>query len=127
MSTSSSESTAREAVLPRGSEVAVGEHRLHHLAYGEGPAVVLLHGSGPGASGYSNFKQNIEAIVAAGYRAIVFDMVGFGYSSKPTGCDYTTELFAETIKGALDEIGVEPMRAPRQFIGRGGGDSAGAR
>ncbi|WP_417320994.1 alpha/beta fold hydrolase [Emcibacter sp.] len=93
--------------LPRGNIVDVGEHKIHYLSYGEGDAVVLLHGSGPGASGYSNFKQNIDAIVDTGRRAIVFDMIGFGYSSKPTGRDYTTELFASTITDALAGIGVE--------------------
>jgi len=93
--------------LPRGSEVAIGDHVLHYLSYGDGPAVVLLHGSGPGASGFSNFKQNIDTIVSAGRRAIIFDMIGFGYSSKPVDCDYTTELFAQTITGALQKIGVE--------------------
>ena len=67
---------------------------------------MLLHGSGPGASGYSNFKQNVDTIVSSGHRAILMDMVGFGYSSKPTDCDYTTELFASTVKSALDTIGV---------------------
>lgn len=107
MQTSSSDAAVGADTLPRGREIAVGEHRIHCLEFGEGPAVALLHGSGPGASGYSNFKQNINAIVAAGCRAIVFDMLGFGYSSKPTGRDYTTELFAETIKGALDASGVD--------------------
>jgi 4,5:9,10-diseco-3-hydroxy-5,9,17-trioxoandrosta-1(10),2-diene-4-oate hydrolase len=92
---------------PRGEVVSVGDYDVHYLSYGEGPAVVLLHGSGPGASGYSNFKQNIDTIVESGHRAIVMDMLGFGYSSKPTDCDYTTELFASTVKGALDAIGVE--------------------
>ena len=92
---------------PRGHIVQVGEFDMHYLSYGEGPAVVLLHGSGPGASGYSNFKQNIETIVQSGHRAIVMDMIGFGYSSKPTDRDYTTELFARTIKGALDQIGIK--------------------
>lgn len=32
--------------------------RLHYLDVGQGPVVVWLHGSGPGASGYSNFKGN---------------------------------------------------------------------
>ncbi|WP_252258585.1 alpha/beta fold hydrolase [Erythrobacter aurantius] len=102
MSTSSSEAGAP----PRGNEVDLGEHRIHYLSYGEGPAVVFLHGSGPGASGYSNFKQNLDAVVANGHRAIVFDLLGFGYSSKPTDRDYTTELFAQTIKDALDAIGI---------------------
>ncbi|MEZ5709838.1 MAG: alpha/beta fold hydrolase [Blastomonas sp.] len=104
MSTSSSDPAS---ALPRGNFAEVGEYRIHYLSYGEGPAVVFLHGSGPGASGYSNFKQNIDAVVAAGYRAIIIDMIGFGLSSKPTDRDYTTELFAETVCGALAAIGVE--------------------
>lgn len=103
--------------VPIGEKVAVGEYELHYLSYGEGPAVVFLHGSGPGASGYSNFKQNIQAVVEAGRRAIVFDMLGFGYSSKPTDCDYTTDLFAETIVGALDATGVDKFALVGNSLG----------
>lgn len=95
------------AAPPRGETVSADGFEIHYLSYGEGPAVVLLHGSGPGASGYSNFKQNIGTIVEAGHRAVVMDMIGFGYSSKPTDRDYTTELFAATVKAALDEIGID--------------------
>ncbi len=106
MSTSSSDAE-KTAVLPRGEIISVEGYQIHFLSFGEGPAAVFLHGSGPGASGYSNFKQNIDAVVGAGYRAIVVDKIGFGFSSKPTGLDYTTELFAQTVRGLLDAIGVE--------------------
>ena len=92
---------------PCGEIIKVGEYEIHTLSYGEGPAVVFLHGSGPGASAYSNFKQNIDAVVNAGHRALLIDMLGFGYSSKPTDCDYTTELFATTVKATLDALGVD--------------------
>jgi len=42
------------------------------------PAVVFLHGSGPGASGASNFRGNIDAFVVAGYRVILPDLIGYG-------------------------------------------------
>ena len=106
MPTSSSDPHSGGAV-PREQFVTVGDLELHYLSRGEGPAVVFLHGSGPGASGYSNFKQNLDAVNQAGFRAIVFDMVGFGYSSKPTDRDYTTELLAGTVRAALAGIGVE--------------------
>ncbi len=92
---------------PEGRYVSNGDLRTHYLEFGEGPAVVFLHGSGPGASAYSNFKHNIDGVVAAGYRAILIDMIGFGYSSKPTGCDYTTELFASNVKATLDALNIE--------------------
>jgi 4,5:9,10-diseco-3-hydroxy-5,9,17-trioxoandrosta-1(10),2-diene-4-oate hydrolase len=106
MPTSSSDSQASGAV-PREKFVTVGDLELHYLSRGEGPAVVFLHGSGPGASGYSNFKQNLDAVNRAGFRAIVFDMIGFGYSSKPTDRDYTTEMLAGTVRAALAKIGIE--------------------
>ena len=85
----------------------VGEYDIHYLSYGSGPAVVFLHGSGPGASAYSNFKHNIDTVVEAGHRAVLIDMLGFGYSSKPVGIDYTTELFSSSVKAALDKLGIE--------------------
>ena len=43
-----------------------GGYTIHIAEAGQGPAVVFLHGSGPGASGASNFRQNIDAFVDAG-------------------------------------------------------------
>jgi len=48
---------------------------------GSGPAVVMLHGGGPGASGVSNYSRNIDAL-AANFRVIVPDMPGYGRSVK---------------------------------------------
>jgi len=70
------------------------------------PPVVFLHGSGPGASGVSNFRQNIDAFVGAGYRVILPDLVGYGASSKPEGIDYTLQLFTDTIHEALLAHGI---------------------
>ena len=106
MPTSSSD-PHKDGSVPREKFVTVGDLELHYLSRGEGPAVVFLHGSGPGASGYSNFKQNLDAVNQAGFRAIVFDMIGFGYSSKPTDRDYTTEMLAGTVRAALAKIDIE--------------------
>lgn len=92
---------------PVGEFVSVDGYKIHYLRYGQGEPVVLLHGSGPGSNGYSNFKQNLDTIVQAGCEAIVIDLLGFGYSDKPMGCDYTTELFAETTHAAIRAIGID--------------------
>lgn len=73
---------------------------------GAGPAVVFIHGSGPGASGASNFRQNIDAFVEAGYRVVLPDLIGYGASSKPEGIDYTLALFADTLHEALAAHGI---------------------
>lgn len=82
-------------------------YRIHYLDQGTGPVVVFLHGSGNGACGYSNFKGNIPALVEAGYRCIVPDLIGYGYSDKPEDVEYPLSFFVECVKQALDVIGVE--------------------
>lgn len=84
-----------------GYEIAIAE-----TGSASGPALVFIHGSGPGASGLSNFKQNIAPFVAAGYRVLLPDMIGYGASSKPEGIDYTLTLFTDTLYDALAQAGV---------------------
>lgn len=83
------------------------------------PAVVFIHGSGPGASGASNFRQNIDAFVAAGYRVILPDMIGYGGSSKPEGLDYTLRLFTDTLYEALLAHGVTRASLVGNSLGGG--------
>jgi len=94
--------------MPEGAYADVGGgRRLHYHQEGEGGLpVVFLHGSGPGASGWSNFRHNAPAFAAAGYRAIMPDILGYGLSSKPTDVGYSLEMLAETMWAALDAIGV---------------------
>ncbi len=94
--------------LPKGDYVdCPNGQRIHYLDVGEGPVVVFLHGSGPGASGHSNFKGNYPQWAARGLRCLVVDLVGFGYSSKPDDVEYPLAFFVECLKQALDVLGVE--------------------
>lgn len=81
--------------------------RIHYLDQGEGPVVVFLHGSGPGASGHSNFQGNYPQWVEAGYRCLVPDLVGFGFSDKPDDVEYPLAFFVECLAQTLDIAGVE--------------------
>lgn len=73
---------------------------------GSGPAVVMLHGGGPGASGVSNFSRNIDAL-AQQFRAIVPDMPGYGRSAKGVDRQDPFGYLADKIRGLLDELGIE--------------------
>ncbi len=104
----------------RSSRYAVaGGHEIHISEAGSGPVVVFLHGSGPGASGASNFRDNIDAFVEAGYRVILPDLIGYGASSKPEGIDYTLDLFVETVFHALRQHGVEQAALVGNSLGGG--------
>ncbi len=97
-----------QGLLPEGryAECENG-YRIHYLDEGEGEVVVFLHGSGPGASGHSNFKGNYPALVEAGYRCIVPDHIGYGFSDKPDDVDHPLAFFVECIRQTLDVAGVE--------------------
>lgn len=93
--------------VPEGKYASLlNGRRIHYLDQGKGPVVVFLHGSGNGACGYSNFKGNYPHLVENGYRAIVPDLIGFGYSDKPTDVEYPLSFFIECVKQTLDSIGV---------------------
>lgn len=94
-------------MIPEGTYVDIGDDlRIHVHDLGRGAPVVFVHGSGPGASGWSNFKKNAPAFVDAGYRVILVDNLGFGYSSKPD-CDYPLDFVVGGLRRALDRLGIE--------------------
>jgi 4,5:9,10-diseco-3-hydroxy-5,9,17-trioxoandrosta-1(10),2-diene-4-oate hydrolase len=93
--------------VPEGKYVTLPNgYRIHYQDQGSGPVVVFLHGSGNGASGYSNFKGNYPELAQAGYRTIVPDLIGFGYSDKPDDVEYHLDFFIDCLKQTLDAIGV---------------------
>ena len=73
---------------------------------GTGPAVVMLHGGGPGASGVSNYSRNIDAL-AKHFRVIVPDMPGYGRSTKQVDQSDPFGYLADIIRGLLDELGID--------------------
>ena len=94
--------------LPEGRYVDLPNgHRIHCLDQGQGPVVVFLHGSGSGASGHSNFSGNYPWLAEQGYRVIVPDLLGYGYSDKPDDVQYHLDLFVECLQQALDALGVQ--------------------
>lgn len=82
---------------------------VHYHEEGEGPAVVFVHGSGPGATGWSNFKTNFSAIAAAGYRCIVPDLIGYGFSTTDDGVAYSWDMLVGGITGLCDALGLEKV------------------
>ena len=108
----------KRSAPPEGKHLKVGALNLHYHDYlprepADPVPLVFIHGSGPGASGYSNFKHNVPVFVEAGYRVILPDLPGFGYSDKPTDLDYTTDFFVEHLIGMLDILELEQC----SFIG----------
>ena len=94
-----------------GTFVDVKEGALACRVYcndaGQGPAVVMLHGGGPGASGWSNYSRNIGPFVEAGFRVLLMDCPGFGQSDAILPDDSRDLVNARAVKGLLDALGIE--------------------
>lgn len=85
--------------------VHAGGQELFVAEAGSGPAVVLLHGGGPGASGLSNYVRNIDAL-AENHRVIVPDLPGYGRSGKHVDQRDPFGHLAGAVRSLLDEFGL---------------------
>lgn len=104
---------------PEGSQVQAGDFKIHYHEAGSGKPVIMLHGGGPGATGWSNFAGNLPAF-SKSYRTFLVDMLGFGQSEsvvfdKESGIT----VRARALRDFLDVHGIE--RA--SFVGNSMGGS----
>ncbi|MDP9083156.1 MAG: alpha/beta fold hydrolase [Pseudomonadota bacterium] len=96
----------------------VGTLRIHYHEAGAGLPLVLIHGGGPGATGWSNWNRNV-AVLAERFRIIIPDLPGFGQSDeKPRGSPFPG-WWAGTIVALLDALGI----GKAHFIGNSLGGS----
>ncbi|HYG10239.1 MAG TPA: alpha/beta hydrolase [Pyrinomonadaceae bacterium] len=79
--------------------------RVHYQEAGErdAPAMLLIHGFCA-----SNFVWNdaLMPLAEAGFRVVAPDLVGFGFSGKPAGGEYTIEAQARILVGLMDALGI---------------------
>jgi len=90
------ESTSRFLELPQG--------KLHYHEAGEGPVLLLLHGSGPGVTGWANFQGNLP-FFARHFRCLILDFPGYGKSDPVKGDPIG--VCVDAAVGALDALGIE--------------------
>ena len=68
---------------------------IHYHEAGQGPALLLLHGSGPGVTAWANYEHNLP-VFAEHFRCIVPDFPGYGGSdpveSDPVGGNITAMI-----------------------------------
>ena len=57
---------------------------IHYHEAGAGPALILIHGSGPGVTGWANFENNLP-VFARHFRTFIIDLPGYGGSAPVAG------------------------------------------
>ena len=96
--------------------------RLHYNEAGSGEAVVMIHGGGPGASGWSNFRTNIGPFSET-YRTMLLDMPQYGKSDPVVIDGDATRYNAVAIKAMFDELGIDKAH----FVGNSFGGATSLR
>jgi pimeloyl-ACP methyl ester carboxylesterase len=93
--------------MPASKYAEIGDGlRIHYHEVGTGPALICLHGAGPGATAWSNFQGNLAAL-AANHRVYLVDMPQFGKSSKPVITGPRLTAFTGMIEAFMRSAGIE--------------------
>ena len=80
--------------------------RTAYLEAGDGPPVLLIHGSGPGVSALANWRGTLQSDLTSRYRLIAPDVVGFGNTTAPEGTPFDQASRLRQLTGFMDAMGL---------------------
>jgi 2-hydroxy-6-oxo-octa-2,4-dienoate hydrolase len=75
----------------------------YHESGTGGEAVILLHGSGPGVSAWTNWRRVLPAL-SAKYRVLAPDMAGFGFTERRDDLTYDIKMWVRHLVGFMDAL-----------------------
>ena len=107
---------------PSTSSVKTGKHKTFVNRMGEGnkEAILFVHGSGPGASAWSNWQFAMPAL-SERYDCIAPDLMGFAKSEHPNpppqGVPAWMDIWVEQHIALLDELGIEKAHLVGNSLG----------
>lgn len=108
--TAEADHTVREIETPKGV--------LRYYDAGDGPALLFLHGSGPGVTGWRNFRGVLPAFTPH-YRCLILEFPGFGVSDDFGGHPMITAQGA--VAPFLDALDVDRVDIIGNSMGGGVG------
>jgi haloalkane dehalogenase len=82
-----------------------GAGRLHYLDEGQGPAIVMVHGTPTWSFLYRHLVRGLRDR----YRCVVPDHLGFGLSDKPAGDAYRPADQARRLASLVDALGLDDV------------------
>ena len=93
---------------PELKELPTAHGILRYYEVGDGPPLVLLHGSGPGVTGWRNFSGNLP-VFAQHFRIFVLEFPGFGVSDD-FGAPHPMVSAQTAVREFLDGLGLGRVR-----------------
>jgi len=100
-------------ITVEGQDLRLAYMDVAPVGAANGHTVLLLHGKNFFGAYWAG---TIQALMAAGFRVVVPDQIGFGKSPKPD-IHYSFELLAQTTKALLDSLGVAKVTVVGHSMG----------
>lgn len=85
----------------KGSYFHHKDHPVFYVDEGQGPVIVLIHGFPTSSFDWSYIWDGL-----GDYRRIAPDLMGFGFSAKPTSYHYSISDQASLVEGMLEQLGI---------------------
>ncbi len=76
----------------------------HYHESGQGEAVLLIHGSGPGVTAWANWRLVIPKL-SEHFHVFAPDIVGFGYTERPEDIEYSVSTWTNHLIRFIETIG----------------------
>jgi 4,5:9,10-diseco-3-hydroxy-5,9,17-trioxoandrosta-1(10),2-diene-4-oate hydrolase len=102
-----------------GRTVIVKGLRIHYNEVGTGDPIICIHGGGPGATSWSNFRGNLQDL-ALDHRVVLFDMPGWGRSEYNGSDEPWHDFMSDMLEAFMDALDLEAA----DFIGNSMGGQA---
>jgi len=94
--------TAQQTTAPVDKVASIYGAKVHYVDAGTGSPVILLHGLADDVGVW----ESAIAPLAAKYRVVALDQIGFGRSDKPL-LNYRASTFADFLDGFLNELKID--------------------
>ena len=93
--------------------VEAADLRWHVQVMGEGPVVLLLHGTGSSTHSW----RDVMPLLAKSFTVVAPDLPGHGFTSKPTKASLTLPGMAAAIAALMRKLELSPQRAAGHSAG----------
>ncbi len=97
-----------------GRFLDVRGHRVHVVERGNGPAILLVHGTGGTTL---DWETSVFDDLAQDHRVVALDLYGMGFSERDESFAYGFTLWTDQLAGTLDVLGLERVSVIGQSLG----------